>query len=86
MPNESFISNIGLFIHYIAQGSAQDSYVMGLASGSFESRSRIATSDGDVIQEYLRRNGDVACKDLRMFCKNKTQSTMILSIKKKRIR
>lgn len=26
---------------------------------------------GDVMRKYLGKNGDVACKELRVFCKNK---------------
>lgn len=71
MPDESFISNIVLLIHHVAQGSAQNARAMGLASGGAEVVSRIVTSAGDVMREYLKKNGDVACKELRVFCKNK---------------
>ncbi|KAJ6034684.1 uncharacterized protein N7446_009438 [Penicillium canescens] len=71
MPDESFISNIVILIHHVAQGSAQGARAMGLASGGVEVVSRIVTSTGDVMREYLKKNGDVACKELRVFCKNK---------------
>jgi hypothetical protein len=71
MPDESFISNIVILIHHVAQGSAQGARAMGLASGGVEVTSRIVTSAGDVMREYLKKNGDVACKELRVFCKNK---------------
>ncbi|KMU75276.1 hypothetical protein CISG_04695 [Coccidioides immitis RMSCC 3703] len=71
MPDESFISNIVLLIHHVAQGSAQNARAMGLASGGVEVASRIVMSAGDVMREYLKKNGDVACKELRVFCKNK---------------
>jgi hypothetical protein len=71
MPDESFISNIVILIHHVAQGSAQGARAMGLASGGVEVMSRIVTSAGDVMREYLKKNGDVACKELRVFCKNK---------------
>ncbi|EED24643.1 conserved hypothetical protein [Talaromyces stipitatus ATCC 10500] len=71
MPDESFISNIVILIHHVAQGSAQNARAMGLASGGVEVVSRIVTSAGDVMREYLEKNGNVACKELRVFCKNK---------------
>ncbi|EER29844.1 hypothetical protein CPC735_011620 [Coccidioides posadasii C735 delta SOWgp] len=71
MPDESYISNIVLLIHHVAQGSAQNACAMGLASGGVEVASRIVMSAGDVMREYLKKNGDVACKELRVFCKNK---------------
>ncbi|KAJ5201837.1 uncharacterized protein N7498_006500 [Penicillium cinerascens] len=71
MLDESFISNIVILIHHVAQGSAQNARAMGLGSGGAEVGSRIVTSAGDVMREYLKKNGDVACKELRVFCKNK---------------
>ncbi|PYI02612.1 hypothetical protein BO78DRAFT_463849 [Aspergillus sclerotiicarbonarius CBS 121057] len=72
MPDDSFISNIVLLIHHVARGSAQNARATGLASGGTEVVSRIVMSAGDVMREYLKKNGDVACKELRVFCKNKT--------------
>lgn len=72
MPDESFISNIVLLIHHIARGSAQNARALGLSSTGSQVGSRIVMSCSDVMQEYLRKNGDVACKELRVFCKNKT--------------
>ncbi|RLL99449.1 hypothetical protein CFD26_104363 [Aspergillus turcosus] len=71
MPDESFISNIVLLIHHVAQGSAQAARAMGFASGGTEVGSLVVTSAGDMMREYLKKNGDVACKELRVFCKNK---------------
>ncbi|KAJ6126043.1 hypothetical protein N7471_010536 [Penicillium samsonianum] len=73
MPDESFISNIMILIHHNARGSARDARAMGLSSMNTGSQvgSRIVMSCGNVMQEYLRKNGDVACKELRVFCKNK---------------
>ncbi|KKK16427.1 hypothetical protein P175DRAFT_0430531 [Aspergillus ochraceoroseus IBT 24754] len=71
MPDESLISNIVLLIHHVAQGSAQNAREMGLTSGGVEIVSRIVASAGDVMREYLEKNGSVACKELRVFCKNK---------------
>lgn len=44
---------------------------MGLGSGGSEIVSRIVSSAGEVMWKYLHMNGDVACKELRVFCKNK---------------
>ncbi|KAL4982461.1 hypothetical protein BDW68DRAFT_57779 [Aspergillus falconensis] len=71
MPDETFISNIVILIHHVAQGSAQNARAMGLASGGDKVGSRIITSAGDVMREYLEKNGGLACKELRVFCKNK---------------
>ncbi|KAL4975522.1 hypothetical protein BDW66DRAFT_66179 [Aspergillus desertorum] len=71
MPDETFISNIVILIHHVAQGSAQNARALGLASGGMEVVSRIITSAGDVMRGYLKKNGDTACKELRVFCKNK---------------
>ncbi|GLA93277.1 hypothetical protein AtubIFM57143_010626 [Aspergillus tubingensis] len=71
MPDESFISNIVLLVHHVARGLAQNARSMGLGSGDVELVSRIVMSSGDVMREYLKKNGDVACKELRVFCKNK---------------
>ncbi|POS76958.1 hypothetical protein DHEL01_v204658 [Diaporthe helianthi] len=74
MPDESMISNLVILVHHVARGSAASSQAMGLVkpgSGS-TAVSRIVMSCGDVMREYLRTKGDVACKELRIFCKNKT--------------
>lgn len=44
---------------------------MGLAFSGAKVGSRIVKSAGDVMREYLKKNGDVAYKELRVFCKNK---------------
>ncbi|KAL2280605.1 hypothetical protein FJTKL_12428 [Diaporthe vaccinii] len=74
MPDESMISNLVILIHDVACGSAAASQELGLASKSQSSTivSRIIMSCGDVMREYLRTKGDLACKELRTFCKNKT--------------
>ncbi|GAB1213302.1 hypothetical protein ATERTT37_002451 [Aspergillus terreus] len=72
MPDESFISNIVLLIHHVARGSADASRAMGFAPrNGAEIGSRMIMSCGEIMKEYLQRNGDVACKELRVFCKNK---------------
>ncbi|KAL1852533.1 hypothetical protein Daus18300_012131 [Diaporthe australafricana] len=73
MPDESMISNLVILIHHVARGSAAASREMGLASHRDHTVvSRIIMSCGEVMREYLRTKGDVACKELRTFCKNKT--------------
>ncbi|CAG7948750.1 unnamed protein product [Penicillium salamii] len=72
MPDESFISNIVILIHHVARGSARDARKMGLKlDKDTELVSRIVMSAGELMGEYLVKNGDVACKELRVFCKNK---------------
>ncbi|RDW70580.1 uncharacterized protein DSM5745_08091 [Aspergillus mulundensis] len=73
LPDESFISNIVLLIHHVARGSAENARAMGFtrsATGQ-EVCSRIVMSAADVMRGYLEKNGAVACKELRVFCKNK---------------
>lgn len=73
MPDESMISNLVILIHHVARGSAAASRELGLRSrGDHTVVSRIIMSCGDVMREYLKTKGDVACKELRTFCKNKT--------------
>lgn len=74
MPDESFISNIVILVHHVARGSAQNAKGMGMMPKDDGSQiiSRIVVSCGDIMQAYLQKNGDVACKELKIFCKNKT--------------
>ena len=74
MPDESFISNIVLLIHHVARGSAENSRALGISpttNNDTQVVSRIVMSCGDVMKEYLQKNGDVACKELRVFSKSK---------------
>lgn len=76
MPDESMIANLVILVHHVARGSAASSQALGLVrpggGGGTEAVSRIVMSCGDVMREYLRTKGDVACRELRAFCKNKT--------------
>lgn len=74
MPDESMISNLVLLVHHVARGSAASSQALGLIEPGSNSQavSRIVMSCGDVMREYLKTKGDVACKELKIFCKNKT--------------
>ncbi|PYH83103.1 hypothetical protein BO82DRAFT_363614 [Aspergillus uvarum CBS 121591] len=68
-------SNIVLLIHHVARGSTQYGRAMGLGVGEGEEPvSRIVMSAGDVMRDYLKKNGGVTCKELRVFCKNKKPS------------
>ncbi|KAJ6180858.1 hypothetical protein N7519_011319 [Penicillium mononematosum] len=72
MPDEYHTGIIGLLVHHIARGSAQDARAMGLSvKTGTQIHSQIVKNCGDIMQEYLQKNGDVACKELRVFCKNK---------------
>lgn len=71
VPDESLIANVILLIHYVAQGSAESARAMGFASRDNEPVSRTVMSAGDVMRDCLTKNGDGACKELRVFCKNK---------------
>lgn len=74
LPDESFISGLVVFIHHVAIGGAAAGAQMGLnptGSGAIAT-SRMVQSCGEVMQTYLRKNGDVALKETKAFCKNKT--------------
>ncbi|KAH8589620.1 hypothetical protein B0O99DRAFT_636567 [Bisporella sp. PMI_857] len=73
MPNDSMISNLVILVHHVARGSAQAGGLIGLGTDGKMVVSRIVVSCGDVMEDYLKKNGDAACKELRIFCKNKTQ-------------
>lgn len=69
MPDESLISNLVLLILHVSDGSAQSAKEMGI--NHRQVMSRIVTSAGDVMRTYLEKNGDVACRELKVLCKNK---------------
>ena len=72
MPDESLISNLVLLVHHVARGSAVASAQMGIGrGGGSHAVSRIVMSCGEVMQTYLKKNGDMALKETRAFCKNK---------------
>lgn len=74
LPDESFIPSLVVLIHRVAYDAAQTANAMSPLpqdSKSFIS-CRMVMRCGDAIQEYLQNNGNVACKVLRVFCKNKT--------------
>ena len=70
-PDECWIPNIVLLIHQIAEGTVRHAYEMGYEPRGVEIVSPIVPSVGEVMRKYLAKNGDVACKELRVFCKNK---------------
>ncbi|KAB8200988.1 hypothetical protein BDV34DRAFT_216651 [Aspergillus parasiticus] len=54
--------------------SAENSRALGISPtirNGTQLFSRIVMSCGDLMKEYLQRNGDMACKELRVFSKNK---------------
>lgn len=73
MPHEAYAPNIVLLMHQVARGSAQISQALGvpIAKNGSQVVSRIVMSASDIMKDYLRKNGDVACKELRIFSKNK---------------
>lgn len=71
MPDDSLIGNIVLLIHHIARSSAVALRQRGMDRSGTPSYSRMIKSCGEVMQQYLLKNGDIACKELRVFCKNK---------------
>lgn len=69
--DESMISSMVLLIHHIAVDATKNTREMGLEFGGVKTMSVIVASAGDVMREYLAKNRDIACKELRVFCKNK---------------
>ncbi|KAJ5720654.1 uncharacterized protein N7483_008588 [Penicillium malachiteum] len=68
------ISSIALLVLQIAEATDESlkllRFVPPVSSDSYFA-CRLVISCGEVMKEYLQRNGDVACKELRVFCKNK---------------
>lgn len=60
-------------MHHVARGSAQSSQELGmpLEKHGAQAVSRIIMSAGEIMKDYLQKNGDVACKELKIFSKNK---------------
>ncbi|KAH8649226.1 hypothetical protein BX600DRAFT_484115 [Xylariales sp. PMI_506] len=73
MPDESMISNLVILVHHVARGSGLAGGQMNLAGRGQSVVSRIVMSCAEVMRDYLKKNGDAACKELRVFCKNKPQ-------------
>lgn len=71
MPDDSMIQNLVILIHHVAQGSAREAQQMGLVKADQQMTSRIVVSCAEVMKAYLEKNGEVAIKELRTFCKNK---------------
>ncbi|TKX20292.1 hypothetical protein C1H76_7545 [Elsinoe australis] len=71
LPDDTFLGSLVMLIHHVARGSAEANSRLGLVAGE-QATSRIVLSCGEVMKAYLEKNGDVACKELRVFCRNKT--------------
>lgn len=73
MPDDTMIANLVLLVLTVAQGSGMASQQMGIRTGEGSTvSSRIVVSCAEVMSEYLKDNGDKACKELKTFCKNKS--------------
>lgn len=71
MPDDTMISNLVFLVLTVAQGSGIASQQLGFGSrGGSQISSRIVVSCEEVMAEYLRANGDKACKELKAFCRN----------------
>lgn len=73
MPDDSLISSLVILLLHVARGSAQAGQQLALKGSGQAIVSRIIMSCRDVMKDYLKNNGDAACKELKIFCKNKTQ-------------
>lgn len=74
MPNECWIPSLVILIHRIARGSARSAKNMGMVTGGNDRIvSGIVVSSSAVMESYPKTKGEVACKELRMVCKNKTR-------------
>lgn len=75
MSEDSLISNLVTLILTVAQRSALASQYFGFKrAGGPQIGSRIVVSCEDVMEAFLKTNGDKACKELKAFCKNKSLS------------
>jgi len=68
IPDASMIQNLVILVHHVAQGSASDAQRLGLVQAGQQITSRIVISCAEVVKAYLEKNGEVAIKELRMFC------------------
>lgn len=73
MPDGYLISSLVILVHHVARGSAQNTQALGIAQPGTQAISRIVMSCAEIMQDYLQKNGDVACKEPKIFCKNKAQ-------------
>ncbi|KAJ9504002.1 hypothetical protein H2202_000058 [Exophiala xenobiotica] len=71
MPDDSYISNLVILVHHVARGSAIDGEKLGLTGRDTQLMSRMVISCGDVMREYLAKQGDGVSRELRVFCRNK---------------
>jgi hypothetical protein len=71
MRDDSLISNLVILIHHVARGSAIGGQQLGLTGRDTQLVSRMVMSCGDVVREYLAKQGDGVSRELRVFCRNK---------------
>ncbi|CAI6330531.1 unnamed protein product [Periconia digitata] len=73
LPDESFVTNIVIYILHVARGSAKAGNDLGLANVAQGSKvaSRMVGSCGEVMKTYLEKNGSLMLKELKLFCRNK---------------
>ena len=73
MPDDTLIANLVICVLTVAQGSGAAMQQLGISgSENGEISSRILVSCAKIMEEYLKENGDKACKELKTFCKNKS--------------
>ncbi|KAJ5088391.1 hypothetical protein N7456_012007 [Penicillium angulare] len=73
MPDESLIAGLVILVLHVARGSAKNAQELGFPRRGGLALSRIVMSCAEVMRDYLEKNGDIACKELKIFCKNKAQ-------------
>lgn len=68
IQNETQIAGLVTFVHHVAKmsGKVPISRVEGTPN-----KSRMLMSCGDVLRQYLKKNGDVATKELMQLCKRR---------------
>lgn len=71
MPDDTLIANLVMLILTVAERSkiASQMFAQPRTSGTTY-LSRMVVSCEDVMVEYLKKNGDKACKEVKAFCKN----------------
>ncbi|KAL1985781.1 hypothetical protein VTN96DRAFT_7403 [Rasamsonia emersonii] len=71
LKDEKDLSLIVSYILEVAHGSARSARSLGFAKGSARVMSKMVMRAANVMQDFVKGNGGVGCKELRAFCRQK---------------
>lgn len=76
MSDDTMIANLVILVLTVAQDSGKAGRMLSMVQGAGEPRMgcRIVTSCEEVMEKFLRANGDKAVKEPKPFCKSKSFS------------